>query len=97
MPLYCFSLPLSPLSRNFEGFYDDHALDEPVNAFWAPARTKFAETSGYDRLVVYPNYARGDEGPEAWYGAVNLPRLIALKRQFDPSELFSVNNPVPLR
>lgn len=84
------------LSRNFEGFYNDTGLDDPVNTFWAPARDEFARSSGYGRLAVYGNYARGDEGPEAWYGSKNLARLAALKQKYDPNELFSVNNPVPL-
>ena len=85
------------LSRNFEGFYSDPNLDDVVNDFWTPARDDFAKVSGYDCLAVYVNYARGDEGPEAWYGATNLPRLAELKRKWDPNEQFSVNNPVPLR
>ena len=59
-------------------------------------RESFSKTSGYHHLAVYPNYARGDEGAEAWFGPENLPRLIALKQKFDPKGLFSVSNPVPL-
>ncbi|KAL9639610.1 MAG: hypothetical protein Q9204_001020 [Flavoplaca sp. TL-2023a] len=84
------------LFMNFEGFYTDTSLDEPVNAFLTPARNAFAQVSGYGRLAVFPNYARGDEGPEAWYGSDNLPRLAAIKQKYDPKERFSVHLPVPL-
>ncbi|KAL8964735.1 MAG: hypothetical protein Q9183_004249 [Haloplaca sp. 2 TL-2023] len=81
---------------NFEGFYDDTNLDEPVNAFLTAARDDFSKVNGYGRMAVYPNYARGDEGPEAWFGAENLPRLAAVKRQYDPKERFSNHIPIPV-
>ncbi|KAL8992184.1 MAG: hypothetical protein Q9169_007296 [Polycauliona sp. 2 TL-2023] len=92
-----YGLRDAQLYMNFEGFYTDTDLDEPVNAFLGPAREEFAKVGGYGRLAVYPNYARGDEGAEAWYGAENLPRLAAIKRKYDPKERFSLHVPVPLQ
>ena len=83
--------------RNIEGFYSNRGLDAAVNAFAKPARDEFARTSGFDSLTTYSNYAHGDEGPEAWYSARKLPQLSALKRKWDPDQLFSWNYPVPLR
>lgn len=80
---------------NIEGFYTDKTLDDAVNAFVGPARDEFAKTSGFEHLATYSNYARGDEGPEAWYGKEKLPRLVELKRKWDPEGVFSWNNPVP--
>ncbi|KAF2204958.1 FAD-binding domain-containing protein [Delitschia confertaspora ATCC 74209] len=87
---------------NIEGFYPDSTLDDAVNDFSASGREEFLKTSGFDGLGVYSNtdgtqqYARGDEGPVAWYGERKLARLSELKRKWDPKERLSVNNPVPL-
>jgi len=51
---------------------------------------------GFDTMHVYLNQAIGDEGPAAWYGADNLPRLVALKQQWDPESQFGAGMPVPL-
>ena len=81
---------------NIEGFYTDSGIDGAVDEFVIPARTEFIKNTGFNAFSVYPNYARGDEGPIAWYSAQNLPRLTALKQKWDPKQLFSVNYPVPL-
>ena len=82
---------------NIEGFYTDQSLDDAVNKFISPARDAFAKTSGFEHLATYSNYARGDEGPEAWYGEDKLPELSRLKRKWDPKGVFSWNNPVPMQ
>lgn len=82
--------------RNFEGFYDDLSIDDDVNAFWTSARESFTKTGGYGRMAVYPNYARGDEGVEGWFGD-SVPKLMDVKQKFDPKGMFSVHNPVPLK
>jgi len=84
------------VDRNIEGFYSDTSLDDAVNAFSLSARDEFVKTSGFDRLAVYSNYAHGDEGAEAWYSVRKLARLSELKEKYDPTELFSVNLPIPL-
>ncbi|KAI0102717.1 hypothetical protein GGR51DRAFT_526744 [Nemania sp. FL0031] len=55
----------------------------------------FVATSGYPDLSVYVNYAHGDESLEQIYGARKLPRLSALKKQWDPDNVFAYNNPLP--
>ncbi|TVY40372.1 FAD-linked oxidoreductase [Lachnellula occidentalis] len=58
-------------------------------------RKDFAATSGYPDLSVYVNYAHGDEKLEQIYSAEKLPRLAALKKTWDPENLFAFNNPLP--
>jgi hypothetical protein len=70
--------------------------DERVDAFVKPIRQEFQDTMGFDTMHVYLNHAFGDEGPVSWYGAHNLPRLVALKRQWDPDNKFGAGCPVPL-
>lgn len=57
---------------------------------------RFLRTSGYNSSTVYTNFAHGDEGPAAWYGARKLDRLSNLKLKWDPNELLSFYNQVPL-
>ena len=58
-------------------------------------RTAFSKTSGYDQLEIYVSYAHGDEDPAAWYGKDKLPRLIELKKKWDPKDIFRYDNPLP--
>ncbi|KAF7935440.1 uncharacterized protein EAE97_008347 [Botrytis byssoidea] len=69
--------------------------DDAINAFGASFQAEMAKSSGYDDLRVYINYGR-DEGEEVWYSEGKLPRLKALKRKYDPMELFSHYNPVKI-
>jgi hypothetical protein len=82
--------------RNFLTKTPTAEYDDSVDAFIRPVRQKFQDTMGFDTMHVYLNEAFGDEGPAAWYGAHNLPRLVALKKQWDPSNKFSAGCPVPL-
>ncbi|RAK72528.1 FAD-binding oxidoreductase [Aspergillus fijiensis CBS 313.89] len=81
---------------------DDDQAEERVNAWVVESREWFARTSGFvdpegrGQLVLYNNYAHGDEGPEVWYGKRSLVRLAALKRKWDPFERFSFYHPVPV-
>lgn len=59
------------------------------------SRQNFAATSGYDSLSTYVNYAHGDEGPAAWYSTRKLTKLMSLKKQWDPKNLFSWYNAIP--
>ena len=58
-------------------------------------RDSWAATSGYPELSVYINYARGDETLRQRYGARKLPRLAALKKKWDPHNVFAYNNALP--
>lgn len=79
-----------------ENFYQNPEHDETINNVIMSAREEMARDSGFRHLATYSNFAHGDEGPVAWYSAEFLPRLSSLKRQWDPTGLFSWHNPVPL-
>ena len=77
--------------RLFNYAYNDTTLEAPINAFAQKARAQFNATSGFDALQVYVSYGHGDEGLEPLYGKSKLPRLQALKKQWDPQNLFRFN------
>lgn len=58
-------------------------------------RDSWASTSGYPELSVYVNYAHGDEKLSQRYGRDKLPRLAALKKEWDPHNVFAYNNALP--
>ncbi|ORY71071.1 uncharacterized protein BCR38DRAFT_415855 [Pseudomassariella vexata] len=57
-------------------------------------RADWDATGGYaaEGGAVYINYAHGDESLESKYGARKLPRLAALKKEWDPKNVFAYNN-----
>lgn len=70
--------------------------DSIVSSFCTEHRTRFQATSGFEELSVYVNYAHGDEGARAWYSQRKLAKLASLKRTWDPEQLFSWYDPVPI-
>lgn len=58
-------------------------------------RDSWASTSGYPELSVYVSYAHGDEKLSQRYGRGKLPRLAALKKEWDPDNVFAYNNALP--
>ncbi|RAH54231.1 FAD-dependent oxidase [Aspergillus piperis CBS 112811] len=76
--------------------YDDASLSKPVNDLASRWISRFNATSGFDRLQVYVSYAHGTESLDAWYGAEKLPRLLELKKKWDPKGLFVYNNGLPV-
>ncbi|GAP88228.1 putative FAD-binding domain-containing protein [Rosellinia necatrix] len=62
-------------------------------------RADWDATGGYDAEggSIYINYAHGDESLESRYGARKLPRLAALKKKWDPKNVFAYNNALPTR
>ncbi|KAI1775077.1 hypothetical protein F4818DRAFT_441900 [Hypoxylon cercidicola] len=78
-----------------ESEYDDTSKDGMVSEFLEAARKSFTAASGYPEPAVYVNFAHGDEGPAAWYGARNLGRLGQLKQKWDPQGLFNFYDVVP--
>jgi hypothetical protein len=78
-----------------ENYYDGPAHDAEVYSISKKLRDQLVQTSGFDSLITYINYAHGDEGPEVWYGKDNLPRLVQLKKKWDPEGNFGAGNPVP--
>ncbi|KUL83490.1 hypothetical protein ZTR_10799 [Talaromyces verruculosus] len=76
-------------------------LDFPVNddavinfaEQWIP---EFTDTGGFNKSRVYVSYAHGDESLPTKYGEKKLPRLLELKKKWDPKGLFSFNNGLPV-
>jgi hypothetical protein len=86
---------LTPSHSILENYYDGPRHDADVYRFSKKLRSQLVATSGFDSLQTYVNYAHGDEGPEVWYGKDNLPKLVQLKRQWDPEGKFGPGNPIP--
>ncbi|KAJ2980602.1 hypothetical protein NUW58_g6900 [Xylaria curta] len=62
--------------------------DETAESLALELRSDFAATSGFPTLTVYVNYAHGDESLEQIYGSTKLPRLAALKKKWDPRNVY---------
>ncbi|KAH6638607.1 hypothetical protein BKA67DRAFT_542711 [Truncatella angustata] len=73
----------------------DDAIAKAEIALGLEIRDDLAATSGYPELTVFVNYAHGDERQERIYGKEKLPRLAALKKKWDPHQIFSFNNGLP--
>lgn len=57
-------------------------------------RQDHKRTSGYPGLSVYVNYAVGNEALEEVYGEHKLPRLLKLKAEWDPENVFRYHHPL---
>jgi hypothetical protein len=73
----------------------DSSIGDKVDDFGLSAVEAFNATSGFDDLHIYVSYAHGTEGLDAMYGTDKLPRLLKLKKNWDPKGLFSYNNGLP--
>ncbi|KFA60106.1 hypothetical protein S40285_09442 [Stachybotrys chlorohalonatus IBT 40285] len=73
----------------------DCATESGANAAAYAIRADFAETSGYDGLASYTNFAHGDETIEEIYGVRKLPQLAAIKATWDPDNVFKFHFPLP--
>ncbi|KAL3477780.1 hypothetical protein BJX99DRAFT_257152 [Aspergillus californicus] len=80
----------------FVNYIDDAQYERELHAFIRPLRDRLQEAVGYEQPRAYVNEAYGDEGPAVWYGGLNLPRLVALKQQWDPEGKFGAGMPIPL-
>lgn len=58
-------------------------------------RTCLSKAGGYDDDAVYVSYSQGDETLEQIYGRRKLPRLAALKKAWDPDNVFDYNISLP--
>lgn len=85
-------MPTDSCRRLFFYHLGNLSVEGAVNEFGRHAIQRFNETSGLDELHVYVSSAHGNEGLPAWYGEKNLPRLLELKEQWDPKNLFRFNN-----
>ncbi|CAJ2509325.1 Uu.00g143510.m01.CDS01 [Anthostomella pinea] len=75
----------------------DNPFGETANAFAKKLRADLVATSGYTDLSVYVSYAHGDETAEQKFGREKLPRLVTLKKEWDPENVFGYCNPLPSR
>ncbi|KAG8168419.1 hypothetical protein KVR01_001168 [Diaporthe batatas] len=58
-------------------------------------RANLCKAGGYDDVSVYVSYSQGDETLEQVYGRRKLPRLAALKKEWDPNNIFAYNFTLP--
>ncbi|KAI0101072.1 FAD-binding domain-containing protein [Daldinia grandis] len=72
------------------------SVEEAANVLARELRQDFTKTSGFNGLSVYVSYAHGDETVEQVYGKEKLPRLVSLKKEWDPENVFRYNNSLPL-
>ena len=75
----------------------DNPFSEIANKFAKEIRGDLVKTSGYPGLSAYVNYAWGDETLEQIYREDKLQRLIALKKQWDPKNVFRFSNGIPTK
>ena len=57
-------------------------------------RRDLAKSGGYQPLSVYVNYAVGHKSLEELYGKEKLPRLLQLKKKWDPENVFRYHHPL---
>jgi hypothetical protein len=76
--------------------YVPESFTPTADAFAREWVGRFQAASGFDSLRVYVSFGHGTEGPEVWYSRRKLPRLMALKKRWDPKGLFRFNNALPL-
>ncbi|KAF5857331.1 hypothetical protein ETB97_005946 [Aspergillus alliaceus] len=72
----------------FNYAWKDPANQQVVDQFGKQWRAAFQNTSGFNPPQLYVNYGHGDESNEMLYSHRKLPRLQALKKQWDPENVF---------
>jgi UDP-N-acetylenolpyruvoylglucosamine reductase len=75
---------------------EDPSLGDMLDKWGEEVRDRFQATNGFDTAKVYVSYAQGDESQEAMYGERKLERLRALKRKWDPEQVFRWNNAIKI-
>lgn len=73
----------------------DSGAAQAVAQLGPQLRTSLRKAGGYDDDAVYVSYSQGDETLEQIYGARKLPRLAALKKAWDPNNVFDYNVTLP--
>lgn len=74
----------------------ESSLGDKIDDFALAALESFNATSGFDDdMHIYVSYAHGTEGLNPMYGAEKLPKLLELKKKWDPKGMFSYNNGLP--
>ncbi|KAK8216671.1 FAD-dependent oxidase [Phyllosticta capitalensis] len=70
---------------------------ESANAVAEELRSELVKSSGYPYHSVYVSYAHGDEPLESKFGASKLPRLAAMKKEWDPDNVFAYGAALPMK
>lgn len=76
--------------------FDNSSVADSVDKFAVEGLEAFNATSGFDELRTYVSYAHGTEGLSTMYGEEKIPKLLDLKKKWDPKGLFVYNNPLPI-
>jgi FAD/FMN-containing dehydrogenase len=83
---------------NVYGFWDDPADDEPRSAWirsFAAAMKPHASGGQYVNFLGQEGGRNGRQAATAVYGPAKLERLVALKRRYDPDNIFRLNHNIP--
>ncbi|EAT79362.2 hypothetical protein SNOG_13035 [Parastagonospora nodorum SN15] len=80
----------------FNYAWNDPESEQVVDQFGKQWRAAFQKTAGLNPPQLYVNYGHGDEGNEILYSARKLPRLRALKKQWDPNNAFRFHHPISM-
>ncbi|KAI1502202.1 hypothetical protein F5X99DRAFT_427578 [Biscogniauxia marginata] len=84
------------LGHHTWGFvYSDNTTDAEIEYLPEKIRATIADSAGTDGLAVYVGFSNGDEPLESLFSKENLPRLAALKKDYDPDGLFNAYHPLP--
>jgi FAD/FMN-containing dehydrogenase len=84
----------SPIMVNVAAFYDGTAADEAKHLAWV---RDFVAALDQGEKGAYVNFL-ADEGPErirAAYPGATWDRLVEIKRRYDPTNLFRLNQNIP--
>lgn len=85
---------ISPGLFNFAYNATSGPLDDKINAFAQEARSNFTAVSGFEEPELYVSYGHGDEDLTTLYSKDNLPRLLELKKKWDPTNVYRYNYPL---
>ncbi|KAK0647384.1 FAD-linked oxidoreductase azaL [Lasiodiplodia hormozganensis] len=88
---YPYRDTMAYLLLSFGGFSTESQA-AAITEFANQRRAELSKLNGDKGLEVYVNYARGDEGRNAWYTAEKLPKLESIKDAWDPNNLFNFTN-----
>ena len=84
-------MPELPDVEGFRRFFEEHAADDEKNLAWT--RDLHEAVAPFAIDAAYVNFI-GDEGPDrvvSAYGAEKYAKLVSLKKKYDPTNLFRLN------
>ena len=88
---------LGDLYRDFPILYSDNNTTDATIEYLPQKMRQIivdsAQTGG--KLRTWVGFSNGDESLESIFSKENLPRLAALKKEYDPHGLFNAYHPLP--